>query len=145
MMLSRGVNRAIERQGNTVLPFSQLEQLLNSTDFNFGNLESPVSGNEKKLGRGLIFNAHQHDLAGLVKYNFKIVSFANNHAFDQGLNGLRFTRKYLDGQKISYLGVGENLNEAWQGKIIAANGIKIGFIGVPIRQSTTAAVCEIGL
>lgn len=129
IMLSRGVDHAIECEGNLLLPFSQLSELLSSTDFNFGNLESPVSGNDKIIGRGLIFNAHQHDLAGLVKYNFKIVNLANNHALDQGLKGLRFTQKYLEKMNISYLGVGENKIQAWQPKIIDINGIKIGFVG----------------
>ena len=129
IMLSRGVNRAIEREGNLLLPFSQLSDLLSSTDFNFGNLESPVSGNDKIMGRGLVFNTHQHDLSGLVKYNFKIVNLANNHAMDQGLKGLRFTQKYLDKLDISYLGVGENKILAWQPKLIEMNGIKVGFIG----------------
>ncbi len=129
IMLSRGVNRVIEREGNPLLPFSRLDDLLGSTDFNFGNLESPVSGNDKRLGRGLVFNAHTHDTAGLIKYNFKIVSLANNHALDQGLKGLRFTQKFLDESGIQYVGVGENKPRAWQPKIIIANGIKIGFIG----------------
>ena len=129
IMLSRGVDRAIERSRNPLLPFSGLDGLLRSTDFNFGNLESPVSGNNRRLGRGLVFNAHTDDFEGLVEYNFKIVNLANNHAFDQGLKGLRFTEKFLDKQKIAYLGTGENKSEAWQPKIIIANEIRIGFIG----------------
>lgn len=129
IMLSRGVNRAIERKGNVLLPFTQLENLLTSTDFNFGNLESPISGDEKLRGRGMVFNAHKHDVVGLTKYNFKIVNLANNHAFDQRLSGLRSTQKHLNELGISYLGVGENKADAWRPKIIVANGIKIGFIG----------------
>ncbi len=144
IMLSRGVNQAIEREGNPLLPFSQLDNLLSSTDFNFGNLESPVSGNEKRLGRGLVFNTHQHDLAGLVKYNFKVVNLANNHALDQRLEGLRFTQKYLEKQGVSHLGVGENKAEAWQPKIIAANGIRIGFIGASYSSINDGGVIKTG-
>lgn len=128
IMLSRGVNRAIEREKNPFLPFSALDGLLKSGDFNFGNLESPVSGNDKRLGRGLVFNAHMHDMSGLTEYKFKIVSLANNHAFDQGLKGLRFTRKFLDDKAIQYVGVGDDKEQAWQPKIIVEKGIRIGFI-----------------
>jgi poly-gamma-glutamate synthesis protein (capsule biosynthesis protein) len=129
IMLSRGVNRAIERAGNPLLPFGALGNLLTATDFNFGNLESPVSGNDKIQGRGLVFNTKRNDTAGLIKYNFKIVSLANNHALDQGVKGLRFTQKFLDERQIEYIGVGETKRQAWQPKIITANGIRIGFIG----------------
>lgn len=129
IMLSRGVNRAIEREKNPLLPFSALGDLLRSSDFNFGNLESPVSGNDRRFGRGLIFNTHTHDVQGLTEYNFKIVSLANNHAFDQGLKGLQFTQKFLDEKAIQYVGVGEDKAQAWQGKTVTAGNIRVGFIG----------------
>jgi len=129
IMLSRGVNRAIEQTEDPLFPFSQLDKLLDSSDFNFGNLESPASGNEKRLGKGLVFNSHQHDLAGLARYNFRVLNLANNHAFDQGLAGLRFTKHYLETNRILSLGVGVNKTEAWEAKIIEVNEIKIGFIG----------------
>ncbi len=129
IMLSRGVDRAIKREANPLLPFSQLRELLISTDFNFGNLESPVSGNDRVVGRGLIFNTDTKNIVGLRDFNFKIVNLANNHALDQGLKGLIFTQNFLDQQEIQYLGVGANKSQAWNPKIITANGIKIGFIG----------------
>lgn len=128
IMLSRGVNRAIDREGNELLPFSRLADLLGSTDFNFGNFESPISGNDTRKGRDLVFNTHKHDVVGLIKYNFKIVNLANNHALDQGVAGLRHTRAFLSNLGIEQIGVGENKNEAWQGKVITANAIRFGFV-----------------
>jgi hypothetical protein len=52
IMLSRYVAERMEQNDNPLLPFDQLEDLLSSTDFNFGNLESPVSGNDQKKGAG---------------------------------------------------------------------------------------------
>lgn len=129
IMISRGVAGAIDRAGDSLLPFRQLHDLLKSTDFNFANLESPVSGNDNILGKGLIFNAHTKDLVGLTEYNFKVLNLANNHALDQRLPGLRYTQKILKERGITYLGVGENLEEAWQPKVIDIKGVRIGFIG----------------
>ncbi len=129
IMLSRGVNQMIEKENDPLLPYSRLEDLLESTDFNFGNLESPVSGNDKIAGRGLVFNARTKNIDGLIKYNFKILNLANNHALDQKLSGLVFTREYLEKQGISVIGAGENKAEAWQPQTITANKIRIGFIG----------------
>lgn len=129
IMLSRGVARRMAVTGDPLIPFKQLEALLKSTDFNFGNLESPISGKDGVFGRGLVFNAHTRDIAGLVEYNFKVLNLANNHAFDQRLAGLQSTQRYLEDRGITHLGVGDNLEEAWKPKIITINGLKIGFIG----------------
>ena len=70
MMISRGVARAIDRAGDPLAPFKRMEEIFLSTDFNFGNLESPISGNDNKVGKGLVFNMRTRDIAGLKKYNF---------------------------------------------------------------------------
>jgi poly-gamma-glutamate synthesis protein (capsule biosynthesis protein) len=128
-MLSRGVAGAIVRSRDRLLPFRRLDDLLRSTDFNFGNLESPISGNDRVNGHDLIFNAHTKDTVGLRSYNFQVLNLANNHALDQRAAGLQFSRKYLKDQGITCLGVGENLAEAWEPKTISINGVRIGFIG----------------
>lgn len=128
-MLSRGVAGSIDRAKDPLLPFRQLDELLKSTDFNFGNLESPVSGNDNIKGKGLSFNAHTRDASGLKNYNFKVLNLANNHALDQRIAGLRYTRKYLEERGITHLGVGDNLDDAWRAGVLDVNGIKIGFLG----------------
>ena len=129
IMLSRGVAEVIDRAKDPLLPFRHLEAVLKSTDFNFGNLETPLSGDDKILGHDLIFNAHTKDMAGLSQFNFKVLNLANNHAFDQHLAGAQFTRNYLKDHGIASLGTGDNLDEAWQPKIITVNDLRIGFIG----------------
>jgi poly-gamma-glutamate synthesis protein (capsule biosynthesis protein) len=129
ILLSRGVAQRMRQQRDPLLPFRSLADLLNSTDFNFGNLESPVSGNDEVKGRGLIFNTATDDLAGLRKYNFKILNLANNHSLDQRLPGLENTRRVLFDAGIDYVGVGDNKTEAWKPRIITVNGIRVGFLG----------------
>jgi gamma-polyglutamate biosynthesis protein CapA len=129
IMLSRGVARVMDNANDPLLPFRKLAALLKSTDFNFGNLEGPFSGNDKIMGHDLIFNIHSWDMAGPVQFNFKVLNLANNHAFDQKLQGIQSTRSYLKDHDIISLGTGDNLDEAWQPKIITVNDLKIGFIG----------------
>ena len=142
IMLSRGVADVINRAGDPLVPFSALEKELLSTDFNFGNLESPVSGNDSRVGKGLVFNARKADIAGLVKYKFKVVNLANNHALDQGANGLQFTRDFLTEKGIEYLGVGADLTEAWKPKFVEANGVKIGFVGASYASINDGGVAR---
>ena len=142
IMLSRGVARRIKAANDPHLPFRQLEALLKSTDFNFGNLETPVSGRDHVLGHKKIFNTRIEDIQGLTTYNFDVVNLANNHAFDQGPSGLKATRKFLEDRGITYLGAGDTLDEAWQAKVITANGLRIAFIGASYASVNDGGVAR---
>jgi poly-gamma-glutamate capsule biosynthesis protein CapA/YwtB (metallophosphatase superfamily) len=142
MMISRGVARSITRAGDPLTPFRKMDDIFRSTDFNFGNLEVPISGNNNVIGKGLVFNMHTRDLAGLKAYNFKVLNLANNHALDQGAGGLRQTQKFLAESGFTYLGVGDNLDEAWQPKIITVKGVKIGFVGASYASINDGGVAR---
>lgn len=129
IMLSRGVARAIDAAGRPEYPFTKLSDVLLSSDFNFGNLEGPISGNDRRTGKGLIFNTRRDHVKGLTTFNFKVISLANNHALDQGLKSLRFTRQFLDQMGIQYVGAGDDLARAWEPAVMTANGIRIAFVG----------------
>ena len=138
IMLSRNVAQAIVDSGNLDLPYSQMSEILKSTDFNFGNLESPFYPPPKPCGtaggmgivggHSLVFGAPCDNIHGLRNYNFKILNLANNHALDQGLRGLEFTKNLL-GEEIRSVGAGKNLEEAWQPAVVEPNGFKICFVG----------------
>lgn len=129
IMLSRGVNRVIERTGDPLIPFRASAEMFESVDFSFGNLESPVSGDDTKKSKGLVFNTREQDIAGLEKFRFRVVCLANNHALDQGPKGLKNTIRVLDERGIRHVGAGDNLREAWSPSVIEANEVRIGFIG----------------
>lgn len=130
IMLSRNVAGETKKSGNPELPFSKTADLVANTNFNFGNLESPLSGKSFFNPTGsLVFNAPPEYVKPLAKYNFQILNLANNHAMDQGKAGLDYTQKFLDDLKVTHIGTGSTLDEAYEGRIIESNGIKIGFIG----------------
>jgi poly-gamma-glutamate synthesis protein (capsule biosynthesis protein) len=129
IMLSRNVAAKIKKANNPLLPFSNMRDILLANDFNFANLESPFSGKDSFPNTGsLVFNVPRANVKGLVENKFKILSLANNHAMDQRLKGLIYTRTYLGQNNIKTIGAGSNLDEAWRPDVVEANGIKIGFI-----------------
>ncbi len=130
IMLSRAVAAKMQAANDPLLPFRGMEAILRSTDFNTGNLESPLStsGVYDPIG-GLSFNVPPGYAEGLSAYNFKVVNLANNHAFDQGLDGLAYTLYTLHTMNVQTVGAGSTPQEAWQGDIIESNGIRIGFLG----------------
>ncbi len=142
IMLSRGVARAMDSRNDPDLPFSKMTSVFKAADFCFANFESPVSGNDRVLGKGLVFNVQERNVAGLVRNNFKIVGLANNHSMDQGVNGMRHTKAFLTEKGIINMGTGENLDEAWAGKVIEANGIKFGFIAVSYASINDGGVAR---
>lgn len=130
IMLSRTVAKKMESNKNPFLPFQDMSSLLKTTDFNFGNLESPSSGSNQYMYESQFqFNTPPAYAVGLREYNFKLLNLANNHANDQGIKGLDYTRTLLDSLEIKHIGTGTSLEEAWQGQIITVKGIRIGFIG----------------
>src|SRR5687767_2423591 len=142
MMISRGVARAIRAAGDTLVPFQKMEEILLSTDFNFANLESPISGRNHIAGKGLVFNTRESDAFGLREYNFRVLNLANNHALDMGLKGLRRTMELLDRRDLTYVGVGETLDEAWRPKTLVINGMKIGFVGASYASLNDGGVAR---
>lgn len=131
IMLSREVAQAmIKNNKDALLPFRNLDVLLKSTDFNFGNLESPFSGKDSldPDPRTFTFNTPTWAVQGLKEYNFQMLSLANNHALNQGSEGLFYSKEYLLKNNLQSIGSGKNKDEAWQGQVISRNGINIGFL-----------------
>ncbi len=141
IMLSRNVAGEIQKAKNINLPYEKMAEILKSTDFNFGNFESPFYKISKNClaseavgiigGHSLVFGSPCLYVKGLRDYNFQILNLANNHALDQGLVGLKFTTSLLSDPNVAiqHIGVGENLDDAWKPAIVEAKGMKICFIG----------------
>lgn len=130
IMLSRTVaSRIAQNDYDSYWPFRNVETELYSTDFNFANLESPFSGNDSyNPSEGLVFNAPTWTLPGLARFNFKVLSLANNHALDQDVAGLLNTKNLLLQNNLNPIGAGQNLDEAWQGQVYSVKGLRIGFV-----------------
>lgn len=129
IMLSRKVALKLKEANNPRLPFKNLTHLFTAVDFAFGNLETPFAEKPIVGGSTLIFASPTSSLAGLRENKFQVLTLANNHALDKGIDGLNFTKDLLEKNNILTTGVGENLNQAWQPAIIEAKGIKTCFIG----------------
>lgn len=146
IMLSRTVADKILKNNDPNYPFRKMSGLLGGTDFNFGNLESPISG-ENYYGKAgeVKFNAPVGVVDALKKHQFEILSLANNHMLDQGDTGLANTLSYLSKAGIQTVGAGTDIDSAWQPKIMEANGIKIGFIAVSYASSNDGGANDNGL
>lgn len=103
----------------------ELKDLIASCDLKICNFETPLlpDGMQRHKGR-----YHQNDDAPsfLEGLGFNLFSFANNHAFDYGLEGFN---KTIAAFKNKPFGSG-TYKEAYQVKSVEAKGLKIGFLAL---------------
>src|SRR6185503_18808252 len=96
IMLSRNVAGAIYKSNDYTLPFQKISDVTKTADIAFGNLESPFNDQgDHSIEGSLNFNADPKSIDGLKYAGFDVLSTANNHAFDQGTEGLDFTINLL--------------------------------------------------
>jgi poly-gamma-glutamate capsule biosynthesis protein CapA/YwtB (metallophosphatase superfamily) len=96
-------------------------------DIGFVNLETPIAPIADNGSRSMVFNAPPELLTALKKMGVTIVSFANNHIYDQGRKGFTETLDNLDAAGILFAGAGRNEEEAFAPTIIEKAGMKICF------------------
>jgi poly-gamma-glutamate synthesis protein (capsule biosynthesis protein) len=131
IMLSRRVAWQMRRARDLLLPFRGVAELCASVDFTFGNLEAPFSASERfDTSAANLFNTPPAHVRGLVEHRFRVLALANNHAFDQGEAGVRFTVAHLDAHGLAHVGAGASLDDAWRPAVIELRGIRIGFVAV---------------
>ncbi|MDX8522741.1 CapA family protein [Mesorhizobium dulcispinae] len=97
--------------------FSHLVELLHEADITFGNLETNIldrslRGNPQgEYGGAYCISAPELG-PDLKAMGFNMLSRANNHTLDWGVEGMRETSRVLDENGIVHAGAGENLSQA---------------------------------
>ncbi|QRM33099.1 CapA family protein [Microvirga sp. VF16] len=97
--------------------FGQIVERLRNADVTFGNLETNIFDIRSFKGSPQVNDDSYHvatpELGPELKaMGFNVLSYANNHTFDWGLEGMRETGRVLDQNGIIYAGAGENLAQA---------------------------------
>lgn len=114
VMLSRTVNSKIEQYNDYSWPFLKIIDYFKKADLSIINLESPFlkNSNYQVLSGSFSFKANPFSINGLIESGVDIVSLANNHTVNQGLQGIIDTMDILKENNISYTGAGINEEEA---------------------------------
>jgi poly-gamma-glutamate capsule biosynthesis protein CapA/YwtB (metallophosphatase superfamily) len=132
----------------------QLLSHINSHDFVFGNLESPVALSKpvsKPSPVRFVFNSPPELVTsfkrGNGKNSFTALSVINNHTLDQGESGLSETMQFLLSQGVHYSGATQSLIEKPY-TVVERNGIRIGFYALGFgvnnrRDKNTTALLNI--
>src|SRR3984957_18038900 len=107
------ISRPLSQYSERLPGFKAVLELLHGSDVLYGNLETTVFDSRNFTGSpyswdGACTNSSVPPVArDLRPMGFGIVSRANNHSLDWGLEGMRETSRRLDEAGLVYAGVGE--------------------------------------
>ena len=107
------------------LPFKHIGKFFKDSDLGFVNLETPLTDGGRHVGAFASSPAY----AGILsENNIKVVSLANNHAFDAGERGFVDTLAALDGAQVMFVGGGHDIGNARRGGFVKVGGLTLGFL-----------------
>ena len=109
--------------------FKYVKNIFDKSDFVIGNLETVIGGSKMGYSGYPLFNSPVDFLDGIKYAGFDLVSFANNHSLDRGVNGLKNTPENLNLKNIHYTGAHLNEREKDSLKIYTVNEISFAILG----------------
>lgn len=123
--------------------FAPIADLLSQPDLTFANLETPIAPQASRGARAFVFNAPPDVIAALQHAGVKLVSVANNHAFDQGRAGFEETLRWLDAAGMLRVGAGPAPHAA--GPVsMEKNGLRLAFLGYTFGLNQPGNDCPQG-
>ena len=117
-----------QAQSDFQASYAHIKPLIESFDLSVGNLEFPVHP-ERPVGppiRSVRFNGSPDHLDALASSGFDVLSTSNNHAFDQGLEGVAATLDALEDRELIAVGTGDTGGSDAL-KMVEIGGLRIGF------------------
>jgi len=109
-------------------PFKYIKPIISEKDVLFGNLETVLSISGKKAEKAVSLSTDPGNVKYIKESGFDIISLANNHILDLGIEGFNNTLDVLYSNKIKFIGV-SNDKHIDKYQIIEKNNIKLGFLG----------------
>jgi len=108
--------------------FREIKKYLSSADLTFGNLETTISGKEKKYSGYPLFNSPDEYLEAVKDAGFDILFTSNNHSLDRSKNGIIRTISKIHELGMIPIGTYQSQQEKDSVFIIERNGIQISVL-----------------
>lgn len=117
--------------------FEDIKNKFAQSDYVVANLESVFGGGNMKYTDSLYsFNTPDEALDALASSGISMVSTANNHCLDRGIEGLLRTIKVLNDKGIEFTGTYLNPQEKSRSLIKEIEGVKFGFMSYTYGTNT---------
>ena len=128
VMLGNHTISYIKKYG-TIYPFAYTQKILKQAHIAFANLEAPFTKTGTRFDKRFTFKVPPEYAIGLVEAGFDVVTLANNHTLDYGIEGLGNTIKTLDSIGVAHCGAGLDLEQARKPAVIEKKGHRIAVLG----------------
>jgi poly-gamma-glutamate synthesis protein (capsule biosynthesis protein) len=109
--------------------FADVADLFRAADYGFVNFETPLAPDSSHGTRAFLFNAPLPLADSLYANGVRVVSFANNHVFDQGHAGFAESLGRLQKAGLLYVGAAPNAQDELKPLILEKNGVRVGWLG----------------
>lgn len=109
---------------------SRVYDLLRQADITFANLEIPLTDRGVSADKLVTFRADPALAGDLRKIGIDVVTFANNHGLDFGVEGLVQTLESLDAVAMPRVGAGRDAEEAYRPAFLSDAGLRVAFVGL---------------
>lgn len=109
---------------------SPLFALLRAAECSVGNLEVPLTTAAPEAEKASTLRADPERAQDVAEMGFDVVTLANNHALDCGLQGLRDTIAALETVGVQHVGTGANQRASYEPVFRETSGGKVAIFGV---------------
>lgn len=114
---------------------------LRDADLAFANLEVPLSRRGHPADKPIAFRSDPGLAAQLARIGLDVVSFANNHALDYGIDALQDTLAAVEEAGVAVVGAGADLTAALRPRVLRAGGERVAFLAfastLPVGSAAT--------
>lgn len=104
--------------------------LLEAADLVMANLECPLTTRGAPADKLVAFRSNPSLARDLKAAGVDVVTLANNHMLDYGLEGMYDTAEALSGAGVAWVGAGHTLAEALTPVVHEVSGMRVAFLGV---------------
>ena len=108
--------------------YREVKQYLSAADLTVGNLETVIAGINKGYSGYPYFNAPDDFIYALKDAGFDLLVTANNHALDQGWDGVKRTIEVINEYKIHRTGTYLSQEDRDSIRIFQMNSIKVAIL-----------------
>lgn len=114
------------------------QEIIESSDLAITNLECPITNESNAIVKtGPALKSDNSAVSFLKKVGFNLVTLANNHIMDYGVNGLKDSLEALGKEQMDYVGAGMNFEEASKFYIHESGGIKVAILNFAENEWST--------
>ncbi|MFD0958562.1 CapA family protein [Paenibacillus chungangensis] len=114
-------------------PYRNILFYLSEPDVMAGNLETPITLRGTPMSHEnleYVYKGSPEALPAIASAGFDVFNLANNHAMDQGVEGMLDTMMHLEEADLAYFGTGSNDAEAFRPLLKEVRGMKVAYIGL---------------